>query len=157
MNEESGDLLLHLLGTIVYRLEAALREAPEAFGDFDAGSGVKPPREIVRHMTAVIGYALSQFGDPNPKPPRLENLDAEVVRFRARLSALAIRIRAGENPAVAWSQLLQGPVSDTLTHVGQLAMLRRLAGSPITAQNHLLAAIDSAALLAPPEPEAARD
>ena len=36
---------------------------------------------------------------------------------------------------------MQGPVADALTHVGQLAMMRRLSGSPIRGENFIEAAI----------------
>jgi hypothetical protein len=39
-------------------------------------------------------------------------------------------------------RLLQGPFSDAMTHAGQLAMLRRLAGSPVPPENFIVAAID---------------
>jgi hypothetical protein len=42
--------------------------------------------------------------------------------------------------------MLQGPFSDAMTHVGQLAMLRRLAGSPVPPENFLFAAISPANL-----------
>ena len=38
-------------------------------------------------------------------------------------------------------RLMQGPVADALTHAGQLAMLRRLAGCPIHGENFYVAAI----------------
>lgn len=147
MNDETKELFLHLLGTIAYRMQAALRGAPEGFGDFEPGSGVRPPREIVRHVTAVTGYALSFFGDPNPKPERLPSFGAELARFHARLGELGDRVRAGESPAgVTFFQLAQGPVADALTHVGQIAMMRRMAGSPVPGENFFLATVDGANL-----------
>jgi hypothetical protein len=37
--------------------------------------------------------------------------------------------------------LIQGPIADALTHVGQIAMLRRLAGCPIPGENYFAADI----------------
>jgi len=39
--------------------------------------------------------------------------------------------------------LLQGPLSDAMTHAGQLAMLRRLAGNPVAPENFIVADIDA--------------
>jgi len=38
-------------------------------------------------------------------------------------------------------KLFQGPVADALTHVGQIAVLRRLAGSPVKGENYFVADI----------------
>lgn len=155
MNDETKSLFLHLLGTVAYRMQAALREAPEGFGDFDPGSGIRPPKEIVRHVAAVLGYALSFFGAPNPKPERLPTFPDELARFHARLGDLADRVRAGEVPSgVTFAQLVQGPVADALTHVGQIAMLRRMAGSPVPGENFFLASVDGVNL-GPDQPAAA--
>ena len=147
MNDETKSLFLHLLGTVAYRLQASLRGAPEGFGDFDPGSGVRPPKEIVRHVTAVLGYALSFFGEPNPKPERLPTFGEEVARLHARLGDLGVRVGAGEAPTgVTFAQLVQGPIADALTHVGQVAMIRRMAGSPVPGENFFLASVDGANL-----------
>jgi hypothetical protein len=40
-------------------------------------------------------------------------------------------------------RLLQGPFSDAMTHAGQLALLRRLAGAPVPPENFIVANIES--------------
>ncbi len=147
MNDEKKAILQHLLATIAYRLQASLRGAPEGFGDLDPGHGIRPPKEIVRHVTAVLGYALSFFGDPNPKPERLATFEAEVRRLHGRLGDLGARLAAGEEPSgMTWDRFVQGPLADALTHVGQIAMIRRMAGSPVPGENFFLAAVDPANL-----------
>lgn len=47
---------------------------------------------------------------------------------------------------VTEEQLLQGPFGDAMTHAGQLAMLRRLAGCPVPPENFIQAAVDPANL-----------
>jgi hypothetical protein len=37
--------------------------------------------------------------------------------------------------------LFQGPIADSLTHVGQIALLRRMAGSPVRGENYFQAEI----------------
>ncbi len=38
-------------------------------------------------------------------------------------------------------RLFQGPIADALTHVGQIAFLRRLAGFPVRGENYARADI----------------
>ena len=38
-------------------------------------------------------------------------------------------------------KLFQGPIADALTHVGQLAMMRRAAGAPVKGENYFVADI----------------
>ena len=55
-----------------------------------------------------------------------------------------------DDPALACrlsdEQLLQGPLADAMTHVGQLAMLRRLAGDPVPSENFIHAQVTPANL-----------
>ena len=52
-------------------------------------------------------------------------------------------------------RLLQGPLADAMTHAGQLAMLRRLAGNPVAPENFVFAQVD-ASNLGPDQPMPAR-
>lgn len=74
-------LLVHLLAAIAYRTQKALRGASPGFAAFDAGNRVRPPRELVRHMTSVLGYARTFFVGGMYRPLPLETLDNEVQRF----------------------------------------------------------------------------
>ena len=140
-------LFLHLLATIAYRARYALRGAPESFGSFQAGNQVWTPAELVRHMTSVLGYARSCFEGERPRIDPLPDLAAEVARFHAMLEDVAGHVRAGaELKGMTEEQLLQGPIADALTHVGQLAMLRRLSGSPVQRGSFIQADVDPANL-----------
>jgi hypothetical protein len=138
-------MLRHLLATLAYRTQKALRDAPVSFGTFEAGAGIRTPGEIVRHMTAVMNYARSCFdGRPRAIEP-LTDLQAEVERFHAVLAEVSAHLAAGTAPrGDTEAQLLQGPFADALTHAGQLALLRRLAGAPVPAESFVAAAIDAA-------------
>lgn len=141
-------VFLHLLATIAYRARYALRGAPESFGSFQAGSEVWTPAELVRHMTSVLGYVRSCFeGTERPRMDRLPDLSAEVTRFHAMIEDVARHVRAGAEPkGMSEEQMLQGPFADALTHVGQLAMLRRLSGSPVQGESFIQARVDPADL-----------
>ena len=141
-------LLLHLLATIAYRARYALRGAPESFGSYRAGNEVWTPAELVRHMTSVLGYVRSCFeGTERPRIDPLPDLAAEITRFHAMLEDVAGHVRAGtELKGMTEEQLLQGPLADALTHVGQIAVLRRLSGSPVQRESFVQADVDPADL-----------
>ncbi len=145
--DEKYALLRHFLAALAYRTQKALREAPASFGDFRTASSVRTPAELVRHMTSVLGYARTFFIGGSYGHEPLPTLADEVVRFHTMLEALAGHLRRGAPlQGTTPEQLLQGPFADAMTHVGQLAMLRRLAGSPVPPENFIVAAIDPANL-----------
>jgi hypothetical protein len=152
---ESRRLLRHFLGALAYRTQKALRGAPAGFGEFRAGVNVRTPHELVWHMTGVVGYARTMLHGGDFAPPRLATFEEEVVRFHATLEALRDDFT---NPLLAArisdEQFLQGPLSDAMTHAGQLAMLRRLAGEPVPSENFIFANV-SADNVGPDQPEPA--
>ena len=129
MNEQQRALLKHFLAAIAYRTQKALRGAPDSFADFRAGANVRTPHELVWHMTGVIGYACTFFKGGMCRPEKLPAFADEVHRFHQMLDELA-QVVGTSTPRneISADQLLQGPMADAMTHVGQLAMLRRLAG-----------------------------
>lgn len=153
--DDKRALLRHVLAAIAYRTQKALRGAPPAFGSFAAGRRVRTPAELVRHMTSVLGYARTFFTGGSYRPEPLPDLAAEVARFHTMLRDLARHLESSTPlRATTPEQLLQGPLADVLTHAGQLALLRRLAGSPVPPENFIVAAIDPANL-GPDQPEPA--
>ena len=135
----TAPLLRHFLAALAYRTQKALRDAPPAFGDFRAAPGIRTPRELVQHMTGVLGYARTFFVGGTFEAELLPSLTAEVARFHEMLESLGHAIDTAEPNGVTPEQLLQGPLADAMTHAGQLALLRRLAGSPVPAENFLKA------------------
>ena len=146
--DDKGSLLTHFLGALAYRTQKALRDAPAGFGGFRAAGAVRTPSEIVRHMTSVLGYARACYVGGKYRPDHLPSLDDEVSRFHGMLEALAQHIGAGTalRDGMTPERLLQGPLADAMTHVGQLATLRRLAGSPVPPEDFSLADIDGTRL-----------
>ena len=149
------ELLRHALATLAYRASRAVEDAPESFAAFE-GAG-RQPAPILAHMGDLFDWALSMAqGDQrwhNSEP--LPWAD-EKRRFFASLQAFDAYFTSGERLRAPIERLFQGPVADVLTHVGQLAMLRRLAGCPICGENYYFAEISighvSADLPAPVEP-----
>ena len=135
-------LLRHFLAALAYRTQKALREAPAGFAEFRAAPNLRTAHELVWHMTGVIGYAVALFDGTRWQPERLPSFEAEVARFHKTLEALAGRFDGGPWPqGIGAETLLQGPMADAMTHAGQLAMLRRIQGSPVPPENFLLADI----------------
>ena len=143
--ESKRKLLNHFLAALAYRTQKALRDAPADFGSFRAGDGVRTPAELVRHMTSVLGYARTHFIGGRYWPEPLESLQEEIDRFHEMLGLLAQHLRDGDPLVEGMSEerLLQGPFSDAMTHAGQLALLRRLAGAPVPPENFIVAEIEA--------------
>jgi hypothetical protein len=138
--DEKRALLRHALATLAYRAARALEGAPDHFAGF-TGAG-RTPAQIVAHMGDLFDWALSaavgkeQWHNSQP----LAWAD-ERHRFFESLQALDAFLATGGPLHASTERLLQGPVADALTHVGQLAMLRRMAGSPTLGENFYVASI----------------
>ena len=140
--DASRSLLRHFLAALAYRTQKALRGAPAHFPDYRAGTNVRTPHELLWHMTGLIGYARTMLHGGRFTPPRLPTFAAEVVRFHETLEALRDDFaNSSLKASISDEQFLQGPLSDAMTHAGQLAMLRRLAGSPVASENFIYAEI----------------
>ncbi len=143
--DDNRKLLRHFLAALAYRTQKALRGAPDSFGSFRVQDGVRTPAELVRHMTSVLGFARTCFIGGGYRPDPLPSLADEVERLHEMLQDLARYLESGAPlmNGVTVEQLLQGPFSDAMTHAGQLALLRRLAGSPVAPENFVAAEISA--------------
>jgi len=137
-------LLRHFLGSLAYRTQKAVRGAPAGFGDFEAGSKIRTPKELVRHMTSVLGYSRTFFIGGSYRPVPLNTFADEIERFHKMLELLSTHLADDDElNGIREEQLLQGPFSDAMTHAGQLAMLRRLFGDPVPPENFIVADISA--------------
>lgn len=144
-NSAETDLLRHFLAALAYRTQKAVRDAPASFSDYRAAVNVRTPHELIWHMTGVVGYAVSFFRGAPWQPDRLDSFEEELQRFHATLEALAQHLGSEPLPeGTTAEQLLQGPLADAMTHAGQIAMLRRLQGSPVPPENFFAADISAA-------------
>ena len=145
MNDGKDAMLRHFLAALAYRTQKALGGAPADFSSFAAGNLTRTPKELVHHMTSVLGHARTFFRGGSYRPEPLPSFQEEVDRFHSMLADLSQHLEAGDVPEnTTPERLLQGPFSDAMTHAGQLAMLRRLHGSPIPPENFIVADIDAA-------------
>jgi len=140
--DEKRAMLKHFLAALAYRTQKALRGAPPEFATFSAGPNVRTPHRLIHHMDSVLGYARTYFVGGEYRMAMLDTFEAEIARFHATLASLAQHLDAGtELREITPEILLQGPFSDAMTHAGQIAMLRRLAGYPVPAENFIFATI----------------
>lgn len=153
---ESRRLLRHFLAALAYRTQKALRGAPPTFDAFRVAPTSRSPHELLWHMSGLMGYARTFFHGGEYAPPALPTLAAEVQRFHEQLALLARDLDdVTLSCTLTDEQLLQGPLADAMTHVGQLAMLRRLAGEPVPSENFIHASVSPGNLsAAQPEPAA---
>jgi hypothetical protein len=135
-------MLRHTLATLAYRAGKVLREAPAEFQAFRPSEGGRSAGQILAHMCDLMDWALSiAEGKEAWTDSRPVAWDADVKRFfdgLARFDACLAGPGAGKAPA---ERLFQGPVADAVSHVGQLAMMRRMAGAPIRGENYFKADI----------------
>ena len=127
-------LLREYLSTLSYRFRHAVDDAPDGFGTFEAGAGVRTPAALVLHMTGLLAWVRDQY-EPGVDE-RLEQLpfDQECARFLRAIGELDRIFEVGLEPAPepGFDRLWRGPLTDVMTHVGQLATLRRLSGDPVS-------------------------
>jgi hypothetical protein len=150
--DERRQMLRHFLAALAYRTQKALRDAPPEFASFRSGAKVRTPHELIRHMDSLMGYARTHFIGGSYRPPEFAEFADAIAHFHEVLEDLARHLES-ERPLLEITPeiLLQGPFSDAMTHAGQLAMLRRLAGSPVAPENFVFAAI-TAENLGPHQP-----
>jgi hypothetical protein len=136
-NNPQLEFLRHALAALAYRGGKALRNAPTGFADFNAGGGTRTPVQILAHVGDLLDWALSiargKQAWHNAKPLPWEK---ETERFFAALQKFDDFLASGEVVQAPVERLLQGPIADVLTHVGQIAMLRRMAGGPVKGEDY---------------------
>ena len=138
------EMLRHTVATLAYRGAKAVRGAPDSFVAFKASETTHTPQQILAHIGDLLDWALSiakgaeAWNNSGP----LE-WDQEISRFHAALNSFDSYLASEAELNAPCERLFQGPIADALTHVGQLAMLRRIAGAPIKAENYSRAKIES--------------
>jgi hypothetical protein len=136
-------MIRHAVATLVYRGAKTMRDAPADFGAFRVKPESRTPVEIVAHMGDLFDWALSMAKGQEvwrSWPP--QEWDREVARFYASVKEFDTYLAGASTVASPLERLFQGPIADAISHVGQLAMLRRLFGAPIRGENYFKADIN---------------
>jgi hypothetical protein len=141
-SDPKRDLLRHTLATLAYRGGKAVRGAPPEFADYHAAETTRTPGQILAHVGDLLDWSLSvakgkeEWHNSKPLP-----WDQEIQRFFAALERFDAYLASDAPLEESAEKLFQGPIADALTHVGQIAMLRRMAGSAVRGENYHRAAI----------------
>jgi hypothetical protein len=140
--DSDRELLRHALATIAYRGGKAVRDVPADFADFRASETTRTPLAILAHIGDLLGWSLSiARGKREYQAIEPRGWDEDVKRFFATLDDFDQFLASGEPLACSAKRLFQAPIADALTHIGQIAMLRRMAGTPMRAENYFVAKI----------------
>ncbi len=142
MADGKRELLRHTLAVLAYRGGKVIRGAPAEFSDFTLGESPRTAGRILAHVADLMDWAVSmaegqqRWKDSDPLP-----WEQETQRFHRCLQALDDYLASDKPLAASEEMLFQGPIADALTHVGQIAMMRRIAGVPIKGENYARAEI----------------
>jgi hypothetical protein len=140
--DPTRQLLRHAVATVAYRGGKAVRGAPPSFAHFTTGDSPRTPAHILAHLGDLFDWAVHlASGEPAWKDSAPLQWDREVERFHAALRRFDDYLASDKPLLEPAEKLFQGPVADALTHVGQIAMLRRLAGAKMRSENYLKAEI----------------
>ena len=85
---------------------------------------------------ASIAIGQQKWHDSEPLP-----WEQGVARFFAALKDFDNFLASSEPVQVPMEKLFQGPIADALSHVGQIALRRRMAGTPVKGENYYVAEI----------------
>jgi len=136
-SDPKREVLRHALATLAYRGGKAIRNARLEFSNFRAADGVRTPGQILAHMRDLMDWAFSiatgkrEWHDSKPLP-----WEKEVERFFAALKKLDDYLASSQAMHSSPEKLFQGAIADALTHIGQIAMLRRMAEEPIKGESY---------------------
>jgi len=146
-NDTKRDLLRHTVATLAYRGGKAVRGTDDSFASFKASETTRTPAQILAHIVDLLDWALS-IASGNEKWRNTEPLEwnQEIDRFYSALERFDDYLASGSDLSASCERLFQGPIADALTHVGQIAMLRRIAGEPMKGENYSVAKIEAGRL-----------
>lgn len=144
ITNDKRQLLRHTVATVAYRGGKAIADAPESFESFSINETTRTPGQILAHIGDLYDWALSiAVGKQTWRNSTAKPWSEEVERFFAAVKAFDDYLASDNELAVDPEKLFQGPVADSLTHIGQIAMLRRMAGGPVKGENYFVAEIES--------------
>ncbi len=138
------EFLRHALATIAYRGGKAVRGAPANFAEFQAAGGARTPGDILAHIGDLFDWALSiAMGQTKYRQSEPLPWEQEVERFFTVLKRFDDYLASGQALHATPEKLFQGPIADSLTHIGQIGILRRLAGGPVKGESYYAAEIQT--------------
>ena len=143
-SDTKREMLRHTVATLAYRGAKSVRGASDSFASFKASDGTRTPAQILAHIGDLLDWALSiAKGDETWHNSEPLEWSQEVDRFHAALQKFDDYLASDAELDATCERLFQGPIADALTHVGQIAMLRRMAGEPMKGENYSRAKIEA--------------
>ncbi len=143
-SDTKREMLRHTVATLAYRGAKAVRGAPDSFAAYRASETTRTPAQILAHIGDLLDWALSiAKGAEAWNNSELLPWDEEVARFHRTVESFDNYLGSDAELGAPCERLFQGPIADALTHVGQLTMLRRIAGAPIKSENYSRAKIEA--------------
>jgi hypothetical protein len=141
-SEDNREMFRHIAASLAYRAAKTIRDVPDTFATFRVDTKSRAPVEILAHMGDLFDWALSMLkGEEIWHDAHPQEWSREVARFCDSLQKFDAYLASNAPIACPLDKLFQGPIADAFTHVGQLAMLRRLSGAPIKGENYFKADI----------------
>jgi hypothetical protein len=143
MQNDELRVLRQLAATLAYRAAKVLRDVPASFPHHAFGDSTRQPVRIVAHLADLMAWGVTiADGDIKWNAGGSDDWDREVARFFTGLAALDAALAASGPFKGSVDKLIQGPLADALTHVGQVAMLRGMAGVPVRPESYAKAKIE---------------
>lgn len=135
-------VLRHVVATLAYRSAKVLRDVPPGFADFAGLPGGRTPVQILAHLADLMSWASrAAEGEATWRAEGGSDWNTELWRFYGNLETLDRFLASGAPLSNPPEMLIQGPLADALTHVGQIAMLRGAAGMPVRPESYTRAEI----------------
>jgi hypothetical protein len=136
--ETHYQVLSHIIKTIQYRFIKAITGSKEDFGLFRLNEHTRSPNEIVYHMfdLAAKTKCMIKSGHFDVPSHQLPDFSGETKRFLSELEELQLVIDSFTIDLELSKKLLQGPILDMVTHIGQISMLNGLHGNKIQKESY---------------------
>ncbi|MBX7170863.1 MAG: hypothetical protein K1X72_07895 [Pyrinomonadaceae bacterium] len=136
------ELFRHLVASLAFRAKVAIADVPSDFADFKINQTIRTPGAILAHLGDLLQGSLflmkGELVYLNSAPLAWED---EVKRFFSAVNEFDAYLASDQTLNQPIEKITQGPISDALTHVGQIVMLRRAAGIPIKSEGYFAAEI----------------
>lgn len=143
-------LFRHLIATLGHRFAIAAKDAPAGFADYVGCPGARTPGQLLAHINVLLEFSTNVVKGSSERPAEASLVwDQAVKRCFVLLEAFDQAVAGSTASAFPIEKLLQGPLADCLTHVGQLTMLRRMASSPVRAESYFRVRIQAGEFLPP--------
>jgi hypothetical protein len=140
--DNKREMLRHTVATLAYRGAKAILNAPEDFSTFRVNETTRTPGEVLAHICDLIDWALCVAqGEYTYQESAPQAWAEEVTRFFAAVKELDSYLASDAPLGYSAEKIFQGPIADALTHVGQISMLRRMAGAPVRGESYFRAEI----------------